>query len=808
MARQLVASVVAAVLASAGLVACQQSRNTSAQESAGGSAGPAAGQGAARLLLNEVVFLPAAGQPQWVELINVGGEPASLDGVQIESHTGAKFAIPAGQTLAAGAVRVVRFDGQSTVDASAIHAALSAFLGPDGFVQLRSTSGALDRVAWGAGQPGASSLSRGGFQEDPAPGMSLGRVPRLVASDPLAWVSYSAQQTTEGRTNPQPAVEVLLPMDGAIVALDNTNLTWYPVPGATRYHVQLSADRSFGAVLFDQTGDQPSATPTLQPGSYFWRVQALAPDGTVADYSPVNTLTVRPPRTPVARGRALLDWLLPRVHAQAAPSGTGLDLPTVLDVPLIKQHKDTRMLIIESRREGDHGWDSDHHDLNTADRADNMNCATASIAMLTAYYQGTLSQDRINYEVFKDDAQGPQGDLNWGRGMTASQITRAITFALGQAPLVETPTDELFTSALFEARIVDNHLPMIGCKNRHCVAIVGASAGIIVVNDPWRGTYQVPIRNALNARIFVMAASDQVTPLAVHARSDEPAVSQDSDGDGVVDFDEIHRFHTDPNEKDTDRDELPDKEDIKASVLDPRHGFAYFGNGRDFDGDGKMMELDDDSDDGGCLDGWEDVNKNGKYERDQREIDFFLKDDDPCIKGTLELRNDEAWEVAGSVRTTNTLFGLTQYSVSLRPLDAERWEGRANVKFDSRSTTLTVTPSSRCEESSVTVQRPHVLFLTGNGRASPDGTIDLNLRLKPGVTPPPLRLVWKNSCATPQTGNVESPAGPAAWPWPHFTLVKGVYDENTIKATPQRAGASGSGKWITKVHLEQKRVQP
>jgi hypothetical protein len=220
-----------------------------------------------------------------------------------------------------------------------------------------------------------------------------------------------------------------------------------------------------------------------------------------------------------------------------------------------------------------------------------------------------------------------------------------------------------------------------------------------------------------------------------------------------------------------------------------------------------MMELDDDSDDGGCLDGWEDVNKNGKYEQERKEMDFFQKNDDPCIKGTLELRNDEAWEVAGAVRTNSTLFGLTQYAVALRPLDAERWEGRANVKFDSRLTTLTVTPASRCEESSVTVQRPHVLFLIGNGRASPDGTIDLNLRLKPGLTPPPIRLVWRNSCSTPPTGTVESPAGPAAWPWPHFTLVKGVYDENTVRATPPRAGASGSGKWITKVHLEQKRAQ-
>jgi hypothetical protein len=296
--------------------------------------------------------------------------------------------------------------------------------------------------------------------------------------------------------------------------------------------------------------------------------------------------------------------------------------------------------------------------------------------------------------------------------------------------------------------------------------------------------------------------------VAIHARSDEPEVSRDSDGDDVVDFDEIYRFQTDPHGKDTDHDELPDKEDIKASVLDPRHGFAFFGNGRDFDGDGKMMELDDDSDDGGCLDGWEDVNKNGEYERDRKEMDFFLKADDPCITGTMDLKNDEEWEVSGPVHTTNALSGLTHYSISLRPLDAERWEGKATVALDSWSTTTTVTPSGRCEERTTTEQKPHFLWLTGNGRASPDGRIDINLRLKPGARSPPIHLAWRKSCSTPESGAVDTTTGAAAWPWPHFTLVKGVYDENTVRATPPRAGASGSGKWITKVHLEQKRAQP
>ena len=64
----------------------------------------------------------------------------------------------------------------------------------------------------------------------------------------------------------------------------------------------------------------------------------------------------------------MLDWLMPALHAQA-PQSSNIDdeLPIVLDVPMIKQHKDTRMLLLRSRRESagkfGHTWDADHEDL-------------------------------------------------------------------------------------------------------------------------------------------------------------------------------------------------------------------------------------------------------------------------------------------------------------------------------------------------------------------------------------------------------------------------------------------------------------
>ena len=451
-------------------------------------------------------------------------------------------------------------------------------------------------------------------------------------------------------------MEILLPVDGAIVTAATVSLTWYTVPGAARYRMQLAADSSFGSPLVDQTADAPPiATPALAPGSYVWRVQAIAADGATARYSPPSALTVRAARGPAAgRGRSVLDWLLPAVHAQP-PQQPNIDnaLPTVLDVPLIEQHKDTAMLLLETRREAAgtfwHAWDMDHGDLETWDRADNMNCAPATVAMLSQTYGGRLSQDRINYEIFNELEPGPQGDLGWGpRGYNRDRLSKAMAFAFGVPPRIDPPIDdESLREGLWRARI-DSGMPGIACKNRHCVAVVGVggSPTLLVLNDPGlTGTYLAPLSFLRDATVFVMArppsppddpSAPSAHPMLVRPRSDEPEVSDDFDHDGVVDFDEIHRFRTNPKLNDTDQDELPDKEEIRASVHDPRHGFAYGGRGRDFDSDGKMMELDDDADDGGCLDGWEDGNKNGKFEQGPSETDNFEKDDDPCISGTFE----------------------------------------------------------------------------------------------------------------------------------------------------------------------------
>lgn len=105
---------------------------------------------------------------------------------------------------------------------------------------------------------------------------------------------------------------------------------------------------------------------------------------------------------------------------------------------------------------------------------------------------------------------------------------------------------------------------------------------------------------------------------------------KDSDGDGILDFDEINRFKSDYQSADTDGDSIDDKTEIWSYTR-----LEYFpkdNNGvreerfADIDRDGIRAEQDEDSDGGGLKDGEEDLNHNGM--QDEGETSSFDSYDD------------------------------------------------------------------------------------------------------------------------------------------------------------------------------------
>ncbi len=328
-------------------------------------------------LLNEIRFLSEDGQPQFIELKNNESGGAALAGLELRNEAGQTYQLPDGLTpLATGTFFLIVFDGQDKIDGLTLHADRTDFLNPtSGWVALNGKDGAqLDRVAWGDGQVGPVKSSLGGVVEDPEPGMVIGRYPLATETDPAEWVAFTPEQSTPGLANPIPSVQILLPLSGALMAPEDVTLSWYAVAGATQYAVQVSQDATFTTKQLSQTVPDPFLeTSSLSAGTYYWRVQAIDADGSQAEFSPINMITLK------VQGASGHLFAL-------APIET-------LPVPFLWQQKDTPMLLLESENEtGPHAWDVAHPGLDRNDPADKGNCALASIAMVNHFYGGTSAR--------------------------------------------------------------------------------------------------------------------------------------------------------------------------------------------------------------------------------------------------------------------------------------------------------------------------------------------------------------------------------------------------------------------------------
>ena len=123
---------------------------------------------------------------------------------------------------------------------------------------------------------------------------------------------------------------------------------------------------------------------------------------------------------------------------------------------------------------------------------------------------------------------------------------------------------------------------------------------------------------------------------APNAQSDPPELTMDADKDGLVDFDEMYRFGTLPNDPDTDHDGVPDKLDMREYLFttDGRYSpkTTDIKRAADWgDGDGTPKEMDPDNDNGGSSDGCEDANHNGKKESWETS-NFDEIDDGDCSR--------------------------------------------------------------------------------------------------------------------------------------------------------------------------------
>jgi hypothetical protein len=663
----------AALTAIVGAVALCWQAPSSAQDRAPEAAPPG-------LVISEILFDPKPDDAPFVELLNAGSQPVDVSQMALILGDDGLPLTRVTDPLPPGALLLIQFDGGARVEGRTVHAPMGVTLPQSGTAELRDGhNDPIDRVAWGAGD-GAAAIAGANA------GGTIGRPPGSNRPFDLGdWATYRPSGITPGERNGMPGVEVLVPFDGDRLPTPFV-LEWDPVVGATGYRVQVARDEQFASTVLDTTASTTDTrVASMDPGQYFWRVQSLGPDRAASPFSTANSLDVIASGQQVsARAQNFFaDWHLGPAAFLQAPARPA---PTKrLGVVAITQHKDTTMLQLEQvRRHGPHAWDDDHRDYDRDDPSDATNCVLAAVAMANRFLHGNLSQDRIAYEVrsrnadkyvgwiagmqspadaglfanytaqLKEKQAGPEWDFAYGDGLYDAQTVAALTFAFnggpGRTAWMESYLD---ASGIWEhiKPEIDAGRPVVGArlnpsgKTAHAFIATGygfepdGKRFLTAIDPTGRPDLYIHIdafRNGSMAGDF----SWFFIPKGGTARQQEPEVFMDSDGDGVVDFDETERFFTDPHKMDTDGDGVPDKADIASGVFDTVYGYAAHTaspKGRDFDADGLPTERDPDSDNGGCNDGAEDIDRSGDRNGDERWN--FDTADDLCadIDGKIEV---------------------------------------------------------------------------------------------------------------------------------------------------------------------------
>ena len=193
-----------------------------------------------------------------------------------------------------------------------------------------------------------------------------------------------------------------------------------------------------------------------------------------------------------------------------------------------------------------------------------------------------------------------------------------MAFAFGGAEgLCSTEIDEIW---MFATAALDMELPLVAAEDNVAIAVNGYRITVevvpgpdiveryLLIKDPYVGSYQMPL-DLLDVNCVWRP------PEFAIGLFQEAELELDPDGDGIVTFDEVRRFHTDPMQADSDSDGLNDKEDVAGSIFDPEQGYAaefdFIGDelfplgssSRDRDRDGLKNERDCDSDNDGIKDG-------------------------------------------------------------------------------------------------------------------------------------------------------------------------------------------------------------
>jgi outer membrane protein assembly factor BamB len=248
----------------------------------------------------------------------------------------------------------------------------------------------------------------------------------------------------------------------------------------------------------------------------------------------------------------------------------------LLGINRLLERKDTYMLNLHYPLSGPYAWDIPHENRSSQD---SDRCIKSAAAMIDAYYGGNLSQDRIAYHVYHEVLQwkSPEDDLgDPAQGIIDLNIVNVLFWELSGANVVRIMGKPGFSELKYW---IDLNIPVVrdAGGTSHLITVIDGydtDGQMVYVIDPLDGTETKVPYDSLPVFVVWAIMGSQIT-----ARSDEPSIWMDSDGDGVVDFDETNRFGTDPYNNDTYGLGINDKTAIKYMYMDhlafPTATFRY-----------------------------------------------------------------------------------------------------------------------------------------------------------------------------------------------------------------------------------------
>ncbi len=616
--------------------------------------------------INEVLFNPGilgSGHEgfdhEWVELYNAGPADVNLAGTTITAGDGVVAATLPAWNMPADTWLTVHFD-VGTDDSDFDDRRGDYYVGAA--IDVFDTD--EDECAIYSGAPGAGTITDfvswsglGAYVPDVAHGFATGAgiwAPGAyidVTSLPVGytilryfdgydsdtlddwWVmTWSVYVHSNGYIKENPVQEV--PFNRSISDTDTPTFDWVDVPFADDYELQVDNDVDFSSPVINVTVAASDYTPGvgLADDVYFWRVRANVggqPTVWATEWS-VVVLPGLPVPARASRGQVNCQHLWQRKDTQL--------------LCLWDERNDTRPGCPET---GNCRWDAAHPNSNPPTNGcqhGRMYCVPTSIAMVNRAYGGDLSIDRCAYNMNAPRRAAPEGDLGHNQGYApppgSNQETNGLSWAMNNAAVTVTanPTFAQLTGFVddqgcFMARI-PGHMVVIDNYLSYTSLSTGTVIQILYSEDPWRGPSVRFVYNyifnftptthasALH-RTTRLAHAFTLPSSGVTARMQEASVTTDSDGDGIMDFDEANPRTLESNRMvvDTDRDQVDDKFEILNYTFHDTYHVGHENDALTFpdvDGDGMRAENDCDSDThavnggDGDFDGGEDTDGDGQ----------------------------------------------------------------------------------------------------------------------------------------------------------------------------------------------------